>query len=132
MPQPTQHNVQHKSKADKRAKHIKSATAKLGGEIKANEILADWRNHRQAEGDSDRRKREADGFVRGLINGHSLTRLEASDFFNIGNYRWNRLKNLNPVTTRKIRKKIMLELAVMTTKKTLGILLTTKMVFSTF
>ena len=51
---PRHHNVSHQSKADLKAKHIRTAKAKLGGEDKAQEILDDWKAHREAEGESDR------------------------------------------------------------------------------
>ena len=43
-----------------------------------------------------RRKREADGFLRGLILGHNLSREETCFLFKIGRYRYDRIRNMNP------------------------------------
>ena len=43
-----------------------------------------------------RRKREADGFIRGIIVGNNLSREEAAAMFEIGRYRYDRLRNMNP------------------------------------
>ena len=51
---PRHHNVAHLSKADLKAKHIRTAKAKLGGEEKAQEILADWKDHKATEGENER------------------------------------------------------------------------------
>ena len=43
-----------------------------------------------------RRKREADGFLRGVIVSNSISREEAAAFFKVGRYRYDSLRNLNP------------------------------------
>ena len=108
-----QNNVKRKSSADIKSDRIASAIKKLGGKEEADRILVEWEGHRRAEGTSDRfvfnflikvikvslicrRKREADGFMRGLILGHSLSREEASFLCKIGRCRYDRLRNLNP------------------------------------
>ena len=47
--------------------------------------------------DNFRRKREADGFVRGLILTHNLSRKEACTFFSIGRNQFDRVRNFNPL-----------------------------------
>ena len=108
-----QNNVKRKSSADIKSDRIASAIKKLGGKEEADRILVEWEGHRRAEGTSDRfvfnflikvikvslicrRKREADGFMQGLILGHSLSREEASFLCKIGRCRYDRLRNLNP------------------------------------
>ena len=44
-----------------------------------------------------RRKTEADGFVRGLILTHNMSRNEACSFFSIGRNRFDRVRNSNPL-----------------------------------
>ena len=43
-----------------------------------------------------RRKREADGFLRGIIVANNISREEAAEFFKVGSYRYDRLLNMNP------------------------------------
>ena len=43
-----------------------------------------------------RRKREADGFLRGIIVANNISREEAAEFFKVGSYRYDRLRNMNP------------------------------------
>ena len=85
-----------RSRADTHSDRINSAIKKLGGEEESNRILVEWESHKRAQVNSDRRKREADGFIRGLIVGHSLSREEATKLFKIGRLRYDRLRNMNP------------------------------------
>ena len=80
-----------------------SAVNKLGGKIEAEDILCQWELHRAAESVSDRRKREADGFLRGIIVANNISREEAAEFFKVGRYRYDRLRNMDP--TKPIPKK---------------------------
>ena len=43
-----------------------------------------------------RRKREADGFVRGIIIANNISREEAAEFFKVGRCRYDRLRNMDP------------------------------------
>ena len=43
-----------------------------------------------------RRKREADGFIRGIIVSNQISREDAAAIFEIGRYRYDRLRKLNP------------------------------------
>lgn len=45
---------------------------------------------------SARRKREADGFLRGIIIANNISREEAAEYFKVGQYRYNRLRNMDP------------------------------------
>ena len=69
---------------------------KMGGQDMADQVRVQWDNHRQSEGMSERRKREADGFLRGIIVSNKISREEAAVFFKIGRYRYDRLRNMNP------------------------------------
>ena len=90
-------NVKHKSSADLKEKYLSSVKNKLGGEVEALRVSELWAEHKRAEQKDDRydyclmeenllnlyysrRKREADGFVRGLISAHNLSRNEAYAF----------------------------------------------------
>ena len=57
-------------------------------------MLMNWAGHRRSEKLSERRKREYDGFLRGVIISTSLSRAEA--VFKIGRYKFDRLRDLNP------------------------------------
>ena len=85
-----------RSKADLHSARIASAKEKIGGEGESDRILLEWESHCQSEVVSDRRKREADGFLRGLIVSHNLSREEATKFFKIGRYRYDRLREMKP------------------------------------
>ena len=87
---------QHKSAADLKAASFARAVKKFGGQNQADEFLGHWENHKRSENISDRKKRESDGFLRGLILSHNLSRAEAMEFFKIGRYKYERLRNLNP------------------------------------
>ena len=89
-------NKKHLSAADKKAVYLARAVQKVGGQNHANELLAEWDIHRRSEKLSDRKKWESDGFLRGLIVSHNLSRAEAMEFFKIGRYKYDRLKGLNP------------------------------------
>ena len=89
-------NIKHKSAADKKAECFARAVKKVGGQDQSKELLAHWENHKRSEKMSERNKRESDGFLRGLILSHNLSRAEAMDFFKIGRYKYDRLRNLNP------------------------------------
>ena len=45
---------------------------------------------------SARRTREADGFLRGIIVANNISREEAAEFFKVGRYRYDRLRNMDP------------------------------------
>ena len=89
-------NIKHKSAEDKKNDHIRGAVKKLGGQQEADELLVHWENHRRSEHLSDRKKRESDGFLRGIILSQNLSRFEAMTFFKIGRYKFDRLRDLNP------------------------------------
>ena len=89
-------NKKHQSAADIKATYLARAVKKFGGQNLADELLAEWDIHRRSEKLSDRKKWESDGFLRGLILSHNLSRVEAMEFFKIGRYRFDRLRNLNP------------------------------------
>ena len=65
-------NIKHKSTADKKNASLAGAVKKLGGQLESDEVLVHWENHRRAENLSERRKRESDGFLRGVIISHNL------------------------------------------------------------
>ena len=83
----------HKSKQDFKDSRMASAVNKLGGKIEAEDILCQWELHRAAESVSDRRKREADGFLRGIIVANNISREEAAEFFKVGRYPPKKLPN---------------------------------------
>ena len=96
-------NIKHRSEADIKNQSIAEAIKKLGGQHEADEVLVHWENHRRSEHLSDRRKRESDGFLRGVILSQNLSRAEAMTFFKIGRYKFDRLRDMNP--TRPVPKK---------------------------
>ena len=89
-------NVKHKSVADLKAATLARFVKKVGGQEQADELSSQWDNHRRSENLSSRKKWEADGFLRGVVVAHNLSSREAMEFFKIGRYRFDRLRNLNP------------------------------------
>ena len=89
-------NKKHKSAADTKADFLARAIKKVGGQNRADELLTEWDIHRRSEKLCDRKKWESDGFLRGLILSHDLSRKEVMAFFKIGRYKYDRLKSLNP------------------------------------
>ena len=89
-------NIKHKSSEDKKAASFAGAVEKVGAQEEADELLVHWGNHKRSETLSERKKRESDGFLRGVILSQNLSRAEAMTFFKIGRYRFDRLRDLNP------------------------------------
>ena len=85
-------NKKHLSAADKKTVLLARAVDKVGGQDQADELLAEWDTHRRCEKLSARKKWESDGFLRGLILSHNLSRAEAMELFKIGRYKYDRLK----------------------------------------
>ena len=72
---------------------IQAVVKKLGGQKEADEVLV----NRKFIFVLFRRKREADGFLRGIMVSHSLSRTEGMLFFKVGRGRFDRLRDLNPL-----------------------------------
>ena len=89
---------------------------KLGGQEHFDEVLVEWNALKANEAMSDRwdriiyysiiditikyfcfrHKREADGFMRGLIVTHTISREEAAEAFHIGGYHYKWLREMDP------------------------------------